>query len=257
MFDMNNHKKRRLASWIISHFPKHACYVEPFAGSGSVLLQKAISPIEVYNDMDSSVVNFFKTLREHPDDLCKMIELTPWSREELELSREDCCENQLEWARRRYVRSFQSNSQITSHISPGWKFNHSAHGANVISLWNDTSHLMMAAERMKKVHIEHDDAIDVIQRYDTENTLFYLDPPYLNSVHSRSWANRAYQYEMTAMEHEGLAEVLHDVKGMVILSGYESELYSVLYEGWNRVMHNSRDNVGNSRNEVVWMNYVR
>jgi len=246
--------KWRLASWIISQFPEHVCYVEPYGGGASVLLRKKVSPIEVYNDTDGSVVNFFKVLREKPEDLCRAIELTPWSREELAAAAEPC-EDALEWARRRYVRSFQSRSQTMSHLSPGWKFQKSMMGAQVVSLWNDPSHLLLAAERMKQVHIEHDDALQVIQRYDTNNTLFYVDPPYLAETRSRSWAGRAYKHEMSTDDHESLAEQLHHLNGMVVLSGYDSDLYQSLYSGWECVSHGAVDGAGNIRQEVLWMNH--
>ena len=245
--------KWRLAPWIISHFPKHVCYVEPYSGSASVLLRKPISPIEVYNDMDGGVVNFFKVLREQPNDLCRAIELTPWSREELAAAAEPC-DDALEWARRRYVRSFQSRSQTNTKQSPGWKFQKSMQGMNVIRLWNDASHLMLAAQRIKEVHIEQDEALQVIQRYDTSETLFYIDPPYLYTTRHRSWAGRAYAHEMDIEAHEALAEIIHHVQGMVVLSGYDSELYQSLYSDWNTVSHASTDGAGNQRKEMLWLN---
>ena len=80
--------KWNLASWIISHFPVHECYVEPFGGAASVLLQKSRSPLEVYNDLDGRVVSFFSVLRERPDELARLLSLTPYARAEYELSYE-------------------------------------------------------------------------------------------------------------------------------------------------------------------------
>src|SRR5574343_303278 len=74
--------KFRLAPWIISQFPPHTVYVEPFGGGGSVLLRKLPAYHEVYNDLDGDVVNFFRVLREQPDELLRAIDLTPYSREE-------------------------------------------------------------------------------------------------------------------------------------------------------------------------------
>jgi DNA adenine methylase len=74
--------KWRLAPWIISHFPKHIIYVEPFGGSGSVLLRKERSKIEVYNDLDGEIVNLFRVVREHGEELSHRIYLTPYARSE-------------------------------------------------------------------------------------------------------------------------------------------------------------------------------
>ena len=71
-----------LAPWIISHFPAHRVYVEPFGGAASVLIRKERSYAEVYNDLDSEVVNLFRVLRAQPDDLVHAIELTPFARDE-------------------------------------------------------------------------------------------------------------------------------------------------------------------------------
>ena len=79
--------KWNLAPWIISHFPPHKNYVEPCGGAASVLLQKPRSPLETYNDLDGNVVNFFRVLRDKPEELIRQIELTPWSRDEFEICR--------------------------------------------------------------------------------------------------------------------------------------------------------------------------
>jgi len=99
--------KWRLASWIISHFPPHRVYVEPFGGAASVLLRKPRSYAEVYNDMDGEIVNVFRVLRDpaRARELERVLRLTPFAREEFELSyiRD---EDPIEQARRTIVRAF-------------------------------------------------------------------------------------------------------------------------------------------------------
>lgn len=112
--------KWRLAKWIISHFPAHNCYVEPYGGGGSVLLRKEPSPFEVYNDLDSGLVSFFRLLRERPEDLIRAIELTPYSREEFMRAYEHS-EDPLESARRLFVRSWQGYGGPRHQSSTGWK----------------------------------------------------------------------------------------------------------------------------------------
>jgi DNA adenine methylase len=98
--------KWRLAPWIISHFPKHRIYVEPFGGSGSVLLRKKQSEIEVYNDLDGEIVNLFRVARDNGEELSRLVYLTPYSREEFVKSFEPS-DDPIEQARRTVVRSFQ------------------------------------------------------------------------------------------------------------------------------------------------------
>ncbi|MDX8401825.1 MAG: DNA adenine methylase [Mariprofundaceae bacterium] len=244
--------KWRIAKWIISHFPAHTCYVEPFGGGGSVLLRKAPSLIEVYNDLDRSVVNFFRVLRDRPEDLARAIEMTPWSREELRAAREDC-EDALESARRRYVLSMQSRAGGRVQ-SPGWRFQTGATGKYVLPLWNDTTHLLVAAARLKMVQIECDDALAVISRFDGPETLFYVDPPYLPAHRNRTWAGRAYQHEMDEAAHHRLLAILRECEGMVVLSGYDSEMYRDLLHDWSVECSSAVDGGGNVREERLWIN---
>lgn len=102
--------KFRIAQWIINQFPEHLCYVEPFGGGGSVLLRKSPAKIEVYNDLNGGVVNFFRVLRERPADLIAAIELTPYSRKEF-IQAQEPCDDPLERARRFYVWSWQGRAQ--------------------------------------------------------------------------------------------------------------------------------------------------
>lgn len=99
--------KWRLGQWIIEKLPPHLTYVEPFCGGASILFQKQPSYQEVINDLDGSVVNFFRVLRSQPDALIGQIKLTPFAREEYQESFV-ACDDPLEWARRFYVRSRQA-----------------------------------------------------------------------------------------------------------------------------------------------------
>lgn len=245
--------KWRLAPWIIGHFPAHECYVEPFAGAASVLLRKDPAPYEVLNDRDGQVVNFFRVLRERPDEFIRRVELTPWSRREFELAAEPC-DDPLERARRFFVRCWQSYSGGgVSHWSTGWAYQQrrSSNKPKVLT-WLDQSHLCAVADRLRRVQIEADDALAVIRRFDTPDTLFYVDPPYVQSTRSK-WAGKMYVYEMDDVDHRELARVLHAVEGMVVVSGYPSALYSELYAGWRVETTRSRTNFTNLADEYLWL----
>ena len=94
--------KFRLAPWIIRHFPAHQCYVEPFGGAAGVLLRKVPSQFEIYNDLDSAIVTFFRVVRERPDELMRALILTPFSRQEYADAYEPTTDD-LEQARRLFV----------------------------------------------------------------------------------------------------------------------------------------------------------
>jgi len=128
--------------------------------------------------------------------------------------------------------------------------------AGAVSRWlGGMRTLALVAERLARVQIEHDDALEVIARYDSPSTLYYCDPPYPPSARRDS---HAYAHEMTDDQHRELATVLHRVCGKVALSGYHCELLDSLYSDWYcteappRTIHS----VKQYRQEVLWTNYV-
>lgn len=243
--------KWRIAPWIIQYFPPHITYCEPFAGGASVLFRKEPSKFEVINDLNNDVVNFFDVLRSRPDDLIRAIELTPYSRSEYvrAYDRDGDC---IERARRFYVRSRQSYGSGEGEYRTGWRYQaNDRRGSSVVNEWNQPEHLWEAARRLKVVQIECDDALKVIERFDTPQTLFYVDPPYL--FKTRYSDEHRYANEMTTAEHCQLAHVLRAVQGMVILSGYESDLYNDLYPDWSKVSKDTRTNANHEATEYLWL----
>jgi DNA adenine methylase len=218
-----------------------------------VLFQKSPSPFEVVNDLSGDVVNFFKVLRDRPSELIRAIELTPYSRLEWQKAFEEA-EDELEQARRLYVRSWQSYSGTAiAGINTGWRFLYrQTCGEDAVANFNRIKHLWQIAQRLKRVQIECDDAIAVIERYGRNpKALIYCDPPY---VHSTRTESKNYVHEMTDEQHKELAEVLRSVDAMCLISGYDGELYQELYKDWERVQWKSLVN-GNKRTatEYLWI----
>lgn len=243
--------KARLADWIIACFPPHTCYVEPFGGGANVLLRKPPSYIEVYNDLNSEVVNFFDMLRTRPDDLIRAIGLTPFSREIQQRSFE-MVNDPFESALRFYIRCWQSFGAGGVTNNSGWRFQRgTARGKALIGEWRDVEHLWMIADRLLNVQFEHDDALSVIRRFDRPDTLFYIDPPYVHGT--RAEARNTYPHEMTDDQHRELADILHGVVGKVVLSGYASTLYTELYDGWRRLDKSTTTNGNGQAKEALWL----
>lgn len=248
--------KWRIGEWIINNFPPHNCYVEPYGGAGSVLLQKVHATHEVLNDLNGDVINFFRILRSNTEELVRAILLTPYSREELTLARAKVTvDDPLERARRFYVRCWQSYGSGVGKSSTGWRY---AKGENnsdssPIPVWNNIEALYQTAARLKLVQIECDDALTVIKRFDTTRTLFYVDPPYVHSTRYHTSSSKGYLFEMNDDAHIKLAELLHTVQGMVILSGYPSELYERLYPGWQRHTRLSLNVNAGYQTETIWL----
>jgi DNA adenine methylase len=235
--------KWRIAPWIISHFPQHSLYCEPFGGGASVLLRKKPSTQEVYNDLDAEIVNVFRVLQrpEQAEELRRLLTCTPYARAEYELSYE-ASDSPVESARRTIIRSFMGHTSnaVTSRYRNG--FRHRRNDAPGPSLeWTRyPDHVSSFVTRLRGVVLECLPAMRLIPRYDTRSTLFYVDPPYLLST--RTAHTCSYRHEMSDEDHVALAEMLHSVSGMVVLSGYDSPLYRELYADWNIVTKNVHSN---------------
>lgn len=245
--------KWKLAEWVIGHMPAHTVYVEPFGGAASVLLRKTPSRMEVYNDLDGDVVNFFRVLREQTDALVRALALTPYSRLEHTLAQEPT-DDPLERARRFYVLCWQSYASGTrpKPYKIGWRTTKAYH-ARMVESWCSEANLYAIAGRLRKALIEHEDAYAVLERYDSPETLFYVDPPYLDETRT-GHIRLEYRHDMPeASEHVRLAEALKQVKGRVLLSGYESPLYDALYTGWTRHLRASVVKSHARRFECLWL----
>lgn len=248
--------------WLLPLLPECFHYCEPFGGSAAILLNRPASPVETYNDLDGEVVNFFKVLREEKAKLVEAIGLTPFSREEFAKACQlDPDLSAFERARRFYVRARQVRTGLAQTATIGrWAncINTSRNGmSGVISRWlGGIEDLAYIAERLLRVQIENRPAIDVIRLYDSKDTLFYCDPPY---VHDTRGDTKSYGYEMTNEEHCQLANILNSVKGRVAISNYQCDLMEELYPAprWKKhlsplkTIHSTKD----KRQEVLWLNY--
>ena len=243
--------KMTLGPLIAQLLPEHKHYVEPFAGSLAVLLAKQPSRAETVNDLDGDLVTFWRVLRDQPEDLCRLAEMTPHSRAELTESWLDC-DDDLERARRVWVRLTQSRGHSLKRT--GWKFSRNVdvgHASQRVRAFADR--MPQAAERLSRVTLESRDALDVIRDYGSEaSACLYVDPPYLGSTRATN-----YRVEMTADNaHVALAEALNECKSSVVLSGYDAPLYAELFDGWHRLDLTAPTTLSgdSDRIEVLWSN---
>lgn len=248
--------------WLLPLLPSCHHYCEPFGGSAAVLLNREPSSVETYNDIDGEVTTFFRVLRDEPDRLIRAIALTPFSREEFAVACEiDTDLDPLERARRFYVRARQVRTGLAQSASLGrWAncISTSRSGmAGAVSRWlGAVEDLPEITLRLLRVQIENRQAVEVINLYDSPDTLFYCDPPY---VHETRGDHSAYACEMSDTEHCRLADCLNSVQGLVAVSGYDCDLMNAQYPtpewyknvGPTKTIHSTRD----TRTEVLWTNY--
>lgn len=240
-------------------------FVDVFGGSAAVSLHTGHLGYtnRVYNDIDGDVVQFFRVLRDDGNRLLHQISLTPYSRREMEIAcRRDRDIGEIERARRFFVRvnsaimglgQYATASQFRT-VTPSTK--------DVIPKKTRVriENLSLVVERLRDIVIENMTAMECIRKFDDEGTLFYCDPPYV--MDARSPGSIGYTYEMTDDDHRDLASALRSAKGNVAVSGYDSDLYNELYEGWNKVVDGEKKlTVANgrgtdkTRREVLWTNY--
>lgn len=253
--------KFRLASWVMQFFPPHRCYVEPYGGAAGVLLQKPRAYAEVYNDLDGDVVNFFAVLRD-PSTRAKLIEaciLTPYARDEFDLAWEptaDC----IERARRLAIRAQMGfGSAGATKGKTGFRIDTRRKYGTSQQLWVEYPKAIAAAgERFTGVMIENRPAIEILQRHAAPDALFFVDPPYMHETRVLG-AGKAgyYRHEMTDAEHAELLDVLLDLEGCVVITGYQTDLYQARLKGWAHHTTSSRISAGRGtavRTEHAWLN---
>jgi len=258
--------KRYLYRQIISLFPDHEVYVEPFGGAASVLLNKKPSPVEVYNDIDGRIVRLFRVLRSNPDEFRRRLILTPYAEEEFETAKRGADDDlfqagrnevvdEIELARRDYVLwrlSFGGQGRSFSMT-----VRRSRRGmADVVSgfLSAVDEQLPLIVERLRRVQILNRDALDVIRRFDGPDTLFYCDPPYYPDTRTHP---NMYHHEYSEEDHEELLSTLLGCQGNVLVSGYDCDLYNEMLKGWEKFVfcvsnHTAKMEEKNTRCEIIW-----
>lgn len=250
--------KWRLAPWLISQMPEHRLYVEPFGGAASVLLRKPRAAGEIYNDLDSEVVSLFRILRDkkRAKELQRRLALTPFSREEF-IAAYDPPVDEMDGAWKMVIRSFMgfSTDTATRKVRSGFRTNKTK-GKTPAREWATYSDsIPRFVDRLRGVTIENRNAFEVIASYDTPDTFFFVDPPYVLSTRGHDRGKHGYRHEMGDQDHRMLALLLHGLKGKVLLCGYWCRLYEDLYADWKSTAVKCYANGCHERAEHTWRNY--
>lgn len=248
--------KWKLAKWIISQFPKHRKYVEPYGGAASVLLQKERVYAEVYNDLWDEVVNVFRVLQDplKAERLEQLLKLTPFARSEFEYTYTAIPHSDIEKARLTIFRSFAAfgSGGTNPNHKTGFRKNSDRPGTTPAHDWmNYPAQIKLFSERLQGVVLEKFPAITVMKSHDTTETLHFVDPPYM---HDTRYSGDVYAYEMNGNDHAELANCLHNLKGMVVLAGYSNDLYADLYKGWETISRKAHADGARPRIETLWFN---
>lgn len=259
--------KYHMIKHLLPLIPPHRTYVEVFGGGAQLLFAKAPSPVEVYNDIDGRLVNFFRVLQD-PEKAMKMLYIlanTPYGRSVYKKARETVDEgDEVERAAKFFIAIRQSFGGIINTGAWGYAVTESGNkiARTVTSYLSAIDLLPLLHYRFRRVQIENDDFRKIIPRYDTAETFFYLDPPYVKSTLRRMPPFAS----MSDQDHEELVELLLNIKGKALLSGYPNQIYKKLERaGWKYknverqlAATNPRKNYGGKRifqKERLWWNY--
>jgi DNA adenine methylase len=248
---------------IIPYLPAHRLYTEAYGGGAGVLLHKFRSHAEIYNDLDDDIVGLFRALQDDASSarLIALIRNTPFARREFELAYE-WSDDPVERARRLVIRSFMgfgSNAHSSTrlgHHATGFRSNSNRSGTTPAQDWKNLPDAYPAiVDRFRGVVIENRDAIEVLQRHDGEQSLHYVDPPYVHDTRSMFKGGKsAYRHEMDLGAHNALLGVLRGLRGMVVLSGYAHPLYDAALDDWRRIEFEAYADGARKRTEVLWIN---
>ncbi|TPN82924.1 DNA (cytosine-5-)-methyltransferase [Aquimarina algicola] len=248
--------KQNLVKRILSLIPKHNLYCEPFVGGAAVFFAKEPSPVEVINDLDGKVVNFYQVCKLHFSKLQKMIQSTPHSRK-LHTETKDILQdpNEKDKIKKAWAFWVQTNMSFSSKIYGGYAYERKTNGVSRTIRNKKDQFTKDICERLELVDIECNDALTVIKSRDTKESFFYIDPPYFNS-------DMGHYKGYTEQDFKDLLEVLTKIKGKFLLSSYPSEIlkkYAKKHKWFQQsitqtvsVTKNSRDK---KKTEVFTANY--
>jgi DNA adenine methylase len=237
--------KQNLVKTILPLIPEHTCYVEPFFGGGAVFFKKEPSKVEVINDINGFVINFYKVLKHNFDELKYLLEETLYSRQQYREAR-NIFKNQNDFDNVKKAWSFWILTQMSyGHIiNEGLGFGKNTNNP-VINIKNKIDNFTKDyCERLKLTQIECDDAFKVINRFDDENAFFYCDPPYYDSD-CRGYKGYALN------DYEDLLKTLSNIKGKFLLSSYPSDILEeyIIKNKWEKMEKNMNIDMSKNKKE--------
>jgi len=245
---------------IVPHFARAANYAEACLGAGGIFFRvpEGTYARAAVNDLDASLVGFFRALRDQPDELARLCSLTPYSRSEFVAALERS-NDPMEEARRVWIRGRQGFGG-KAESSGDWGRNPGVPDAwNPLQTTRKLDALHAYARRLLHVAIDCIDGAEFIAKWGREGTMVYVDPPYVASARKGD----AYLHELSDDGHRRFAAACHGAVergARVCVSGYASDLYNDIYAGWRRVdfdvpLKSARHTRGQRRTESLWMSY--
>ena len=236
--------KGKVVQKILPYVPESEIYTEAFLGAGSMFFHKKRSPISCLNDLNSNIYCLFSVLKDEQKskEFMGKVIFTPYSRREFErsyeilMAKEEHSEIDVAWAF--FVNQNQGFGGTPNGKGSDWgrAFGSSRGEPETTTKWKKRLwYLDKWRDMLMTAQIDNRDAIDFIKYWDTKGTFHYLDPPYVSNTRAKG-SEKMYDHESDDEYHHRLVETILELEGMVLLSGYNSDIYSPLCEsGWQKV----------------------
>ena len=244
--------------WLLPLLPQTKHFVDVFGGSAVVLLNREPSQIETYNDINHKVVNFFKVLRDQPEQLISLLELTPHSKFEYDEAWFSETDSPLEQARKFFIRTNQSIWAAGGQSQKkGWAA--SIRDSRVkmsekTNRWiNSVESLRYIVNRLKQVQIECRDFRYILSKYNDPNCLLYLDSPYDQTYRS----NTIYEFDFCNQDFYDMQFFCKNTHSQIAISGYDTPFMNELFTDFNKHIGPLRKNNRSLKPavECLWTNY--
>lgn len=242
--------KRRMAKHILPEFPEHECYVEPFCGGAALFFMKEPSRVEVINDFDGEVVNLYRVVAHHLEELVRQFRwslvsrvMFDWANMQIPATLTDI---------QRAARFFYLQQSCFGAKPTGRTFGTATTSPPKLNLLRIEEKLSEAHLRLARTTIEHLDWKECIRRYDREHTLFYLDPPYWETA---GYAPGAFNFE----QYQAMAELAGSIKGRMVISINDHPQIRGVFAGLRLkevpLRHTVGGHGGKQANELIYFNW--
>lgn len=246
--------KQLMTRYILPLIPQHTTYTEPFFGGGAIFFAKEKSQVEIINDLNASVVTFYRECKNNFEKLQALVQTTLHSRHEHKQAKIIYDNPELfSELRRAWAFYVLCNQGFGGMISDTWGYGVEKNKSELRTKNKRDSFLDYIRERLEIVQIECDDALKVIKSRDRVETFHYCDPPYYNS-------DMGHYGGYTIQNFEALLKTLSEVKGKFLLSSYPSEILNqyTADNNWHTIEVKQRVAVsskGKTKIEVLTANY--